>query len=110
MIATETVILITKIQTGVDDFNAPVYQEEKIKVDDVVVGSPTFEEQVSDLNLTGKHLTFILGIPKGDKNKWEDSEVLIRGHRFQTYGPVLEQTEANVPLRWNKQVKVELYE
>lgn len=110
MISTETVILFSKEQTGVDDFNSPVYKEKKIKVDGVVVGSPTFEEQVSALNLAGKHLAFVLGIPKGDKNDWEDSDVLIRGRRFHTYGPVLEQNEANVPLRWNKQVRVELYE
>jgi len=110
MIATETVKLITHKQTGTDEFNAPIYEDVEIPVSGVVVGSPTFDQQVSELNLTGKHLAFVLGIPKGDINNWEDSAVIIRGKKFKTYGPTLEQTPANVPLRWNKQVKVELYE
>lgn len=110
MIATETVTLLTKKENGVDDFNAPIYEDVAIEVPNVIVGSPTFEDQVSDLNLSGKHLAFILGIPKGDTHDWEDSEIIIRGQKFKSYGAVLEQTEANVPLRWNKQVRVERYE
>lgn len=110
MIATETVVLLTKSKTGVDEFGAPIYATAKTPVSKVIVGSPTFEEQVSDLNLTGKHLAFVLGIPKGDHNDWEDATILIRGKKFRSYGPVLEQTEANVPLSWNKQVRVERYE
>lgn len=109
MIATETVILINHKQAGVDEFNAPTYENVQKAISDVIVGSPTFDQQVTEFNLSGKRLAFILGIPKGDKNDWEDSTVLIRGKKFKTYGPPLEQTEANVPLRWNKQVKVERF-
>lgn len=110
MIKGETVILIDKIQTGVDPFGVPTYDEVEIKVDNVILGSPTFESASADLQLYGKKLAYTLGIPKTDINVWEDKTVLIRGKRFRTYGFTLEQTSANVPGKWNKQVKVERYE
>lgn len=110
MIKGETVILIDKVENGVDPFGTATYTESEISVDDVIIGSPTFDAAVSDLQLYGKKITYILGIPKGDPHDWKDKEVIIRGERFRTYGFPLTQTEANVPGRWNTQVKVERYE
>lgn len=110
MIATETVVLVEKQQTGVDEFNAPVFSLVETPIKNVVVGSPTFDQAISELNLTGKRLAFILGIPKGDNHNWIDTTVIIRDQKFKTYGAPLLQTEANVPGPWNLQVKVEKYE
>ena len=41
-------------QTGTDDFGAPIYTEEPVTVDNVLVGSPTSTEVQDILNLTGK--------------------------------------------------------
>lgn len=106
----ETVILIKKTQTGNDPFGAAIYSEEEILVRNVIVGSPNTTDVATDLNLLGKKLTFVLGIPKGDTNNWKDTDVIIRGEKYRTYGFPLTQTEANVPGRWNTQVKVEKYE
>lgn len=110
MIKGETVILKEKTQSGFDPFGKPIYIETDVEVNNVVVGSPTFEAAVSELNLTGKRLAFILGIPKGDTHNWKDVIVSIRGELFRSYGFPMTQTEANVPGKWNTQVKVEKYE
>lgn len=110
MIKGETVKLLDKVETGVDPFGSPIYRDEEIEVKNVVIGNPSTTDQAAELNLTGKQIAFVLGIPKGDKNNWKDRIVLIRGERFKTYGFPLTQTEANVPGRWNTQVKVERYE
>lgn len=110
MIKTETVILKEKELNGYDPFGKPIYTTNDISVPDVVVGSPTFDGQVAELNLTGKKLAFTLGIPKGDTHDWKDAEVVIRGEVFKTYGYPMTQTAGNVPGKWNTQVKVERYE
>lgn len=106
----ETVILIDKVKTGTDAFGADVYSETEITVNDVIIGTPSTDDVVSDLNIYGKQLLFVLGIPKGDTHNWKDKMVMIRGDKYRTYGFPLVQTEANVPGRWNAQVKVERYE
>lgn len=110
MIRGETVILINREEIGRDPFGNPIYDEKESVVSDVIIGQPTFEEALSDMQLNGKRLAFVLGIPKNDTHEWKDSIVLIRSERFRTYGFPLEQTVANVPGKWNMQVKVERYE
>lgn len=110
MIKGETIILKEKTQSGVDPFGKPIYEFNDVSVENVVVGSPTFEAVTTDLNLEGKRLAFVLGIPKGDTHDWKDAEIVIRGELFKSYGFPLTQTAENVPTRWNTQVKVEKYE
>lgn len=106
----EDVILLDRVKVGQDPFGADIYDEVEICVPDVIVGTPSTEAITTEINLYGKSIMFVLGIPKGDKNDWKDKVVLIRGERYRTYGFPLTQTEANVPGRWNTQVKVERYE
>ena len=110
MIKGETVILLERNKVETDPFGADVYEEVETVVKNVVVGSPSTESAVEELNLSGKRIAFVLGIPKGDKHDWKDKNVLIRGEKYRTFGFPLTQTEANVPGRWNTQVKVEMYE
>lgn len=110
MIMGEKVILIENGEAIEDAFGRVTYEEVETEVDNVVVGSPSFDSAVAELNLTGKRIAFILGIPKGDTHDWKDKVVVIRGERFRTYGFPLTQTDANVPGAWNTQVKVERYE
>lgn len=111
MIKGEKVILIEYADSGeVDDFNRPISNQIPIEIDNVLIGQPTFESVSNDLNILGKKLAFVLGIPKGDTHNWKDAEVIIRGQRFRTYGFPMTQTSDNVPGAWNTQVKVEVYE
>lgn len=109
MIKGITVTLIEKTENGVDDFGVPIYTETEVEVDDVLIGEPTTEDIVNELTLYDKKLAYVLAIPKGDAHVWTDTDVVFFGQRFRTYGNVTEGIEANIPLRWNKKVKVEKY-
>ena len=105
----ETVGLVVKTQTGTDPFGHPIYSEEIVLVNDVLVVQPTSDEIVSTLDLTGKKIAYMLGIPKGDTHVWTDTDVIIWGERFRTIGYPVTGTQANIPLRWGQNVKVERY-
>lgn len=104
-----TVGLVVKTQTGTDPFGHPIYSEETVQIDDVLVGQPTSEDVISTLELTGKRIAYVLGIPKGDTHVWEDTEVIIWGDRYKTIGFPVTGEQKNIPLRWGKNVKVERY-
>lgn len=104
-----TVTLYERQETGRDPFNAPVYQETPVEVADVLV-YPTAQENVtSDLQLYGKRAVYDLCIPKGDTHEWEGAAVAFFGQKFRAFGPVIQYIESNVPLNWNKKVRVERY-
>lgn len=105
-----TIILYDKVQTGVDAFNRPVYEDVATTVDNVLIGEPTTEDIINELNLTGKHLAYTLAIPKGDAHEWNDRKVEFFGEAFHTYGEPTQGIEHLIPLSWNKKVKVERYE
>ena len=104
-----TVGLVVKTQTGTDPFGHPIYSEEIVQINDVLVGQPSSDEVLSTLNLTGKRIAYTLGIPKGDTHVWTDTEVIIWGERFRTIGFPKTGTQANIPLRWGQNVQVERY-
>lgn len=110
MIQGMTVTLWNKTQTGVDGFGNPVYTWESKTVDNVLVGQPTAEERINELNLTGRMIAYTLGIPKGNEDDWENQIVEFFGHRFRTFGIPEQGIEANIPLSWHKKVKCERYE
>lgn len=104
-----TVGLVVKTQTGTDPFGHPIYSEEIVQIDDILVGQPTSEDVISTLELTGKRIAYVLGIPKGDTHVWEDTEVIIWGDRYKTIGFPVTGEQKNIPLRWGQNVKVERY-
>lgn len=104
-----TVQLVEKVQTGTDAFGAPVYSETLEDVHDVLVGQPSTEDVNTSVSLYGKMIHYVLGIPKGDQHDWSDAEVVIWGHRFRTVGFPQRGISANIPLRWDQNVKVERY-
>ena len=105
-----SIILYTKNKVGEDEFGAPVYEELPEVVNDVLVGEPEGSDVTDTLNLTGKRLAYTLAIPKGDTHEWRDRKVEFFGRKFRTFGEPVEGIEGMIPLRWNKKVKVELYE
>ena len=105
-----TVTLHNRIQNGTDAFNRPIYEESTTTVNNVLIGEPTTEEVVNELNLSGKRLAYTLAIPKGDEHEWKDAVVEFFGERFRTFGAPTQGIEAMIPLRWNAKVKVERYE
>ena len=104
------VILINKVQTGLDPFNKPIYEDKPIEVENVLVSPTLTDDIVSQLDLTGKKAVYMLGIPKGDTHQWEDVEVQFFNQRWKTFGILLEGIEDMMPLDWNKKMMVERYE
>lgn len=104
-----TVQVVVKTQTGTDPFGAPIYEESLEDVKDVLVGQPTTDDVTSTLELTGKKIAYVLGIPKGDAHIWTDTDVIIWGERFRTIGFPQTGIQENIPLRWGQNVKVERY-
>ena len=104
-----TVTLYNRTSDSTDEFNRPIYTETAITVDNVLVGQPTTDEITDTLNLTGKHLAYVLAIPKGDTNTWTDRTVEFFGERFRTIGEPTMGIEHLIPLSWNKKVRVERY-
>ncbi len=112
MLTGETVKLWQKKQIDTDAFNNPVYDyfDSFVTVDNVLIGEPSPEERLNELNLTGRMIAYTLGVPKGDANAWGDQIVEFFGMQFHTYGIPVVGIEANIPLAWHKKVKCERYE
>lgn len=104
-----TIQLVELTQTGVDEFNAPIYSEELVDVDDCLVGQPSAEDVSNMLALYGKKIAYTIGIPKGDTHNWVDAEIVMFGARFRTIGYPETGIQANIPLRWGQNIKVERY-
>ena len=110
MIHGMTITLWNKTTTGTDGLGNPVYTWTSKTVDNVLVGQPTAEERTNELNMTGRMISYVLGIPKGNTDNWENQIVEFFGHRFITFGIPEQGIEANIPLSWHKKVKCERYE
>lgn len=112
MIRGITVQLVNKIQTGTDWGNRPIYDEQCEDVENVLVGEPATEDITDTLNLYGKHVAYVLAIPKGDTHIWTDTEVILpepfQG-KYRTIGFPTAGIDENIPGPWNKKVKVERY-
>ncbi|WP_443713875.1 hypothetical protein [Ruminococcus sp.] len=102
--------LSVRTQKGIDDFNRPTYEVSQEVVENVLVGEPSAEDVVNELNLSGKRIAYVLAIPKSDTHTWENTEVEFWGMTFKTVGIPTQGIDDNIPLQWNKKVKVERYE
>lgn len=105
-----TIILIEKTQIGENSFGEPIYTETETEVNDVLVGEPSTDEIQNVQVLFGKRVDYALAIPKGDDHVWEDTEVILPAPfagRYRTIGYPTAGIEANIPLRWNKKVRIE---
>lgn len=103
------VVLYETTQIGVDALNAPIFDEVPVTVENVLVSPAESEDVLSAIQMYGKHAVYELCIPKGDAHDWEDKTVEFFGHKWRTFGFPQEWIEENVPLSWNKKVKVERY-
>ena len=106
---TITVQLAVKTQSNVDPFGSPIETEELIDVHGCLVGQPTADDITQTMEMYGKKIAYVIGVPKGDTNKWEDTDVVIWGERFHTIGFAETGIQENIPLSWGKNVKVERY-
>lgn len=104
-----TVQIVLETVTGEDPFGNPIVTETTEDVEDVLVGSPSADDAASTISLYGKTCAFVLGIPRTDTHDWTDRVVIIFGERYRTIGWPERGIDANIPLRWNRNVRVERY-
>ena len=104
-----TVTLIDRVQNGVDGFNRPVFTENEVNVDNVLIEPVSSNDIVGNTDLSSKNIQYRLCIPKSDTHEWEDRDVLFWNHRFHTVGFAQEYIDDMVPLEWNRKVMVERY-
>ena len=106
----ESVILYNKTQVGTDAFNRPIYEDVAETVENVLIGAPSSEDVLNEMNLSGKRIAYTLAIPKGDAHEWSGATVEFWGKKFRTIGDATRGIEHLIPLAWNKKVNVEAYE
>ena len=102
-----TIQIEERTQTGRDDFNRPVFTSDWEDVENVLVGSPDPQEITDTLNLTGKKIEYVLGIPKGDTHEWTDKKVRFWGQEFRTIGFPETGIQDLIPMDWGTNVRVE---
>ena len=102
-----SVKLHVKTLSGYDTLNDPVYADTSVTVDNVLIGQPSTEDITDSIQLYGKKIEYMLGIPKGETHIWTDTEVEFFGKKFRTFGDTIEGIEANIPTPWHKKVRVE---
>lgn len=111
-----SVILFEEIQIGEDDFGAPIYEENPVEVENVLVAEPTSDDITASTQLYGKVIRYILGIPKGDTHDWTNKKVSWTDaygvtHTVKTFGFPITGIEENIPsqLPWHMKVRCEEY-
>lgn len=109
MIRGITVTLYERTQTGTDAFHAPIWTETPVDVENVLVTPSGEQDVISDLQLYGKRSEYELSIPKGDTHVWEGARVDFFGESWRCFQFSRSWIEANVPLKWNRKIKVERY-
>ena len=106
-----TVTLYDRTQTGVDALNHPVYTENAVNVDNVLVAPAVSAEVLEPYNLDGRRGEYIMAIPKGDTHEWTaGKKVGFFGAEWRIIELPEEGIEWLIPLDWNKKVRVERYE
>lgn len=106
---TMTVQLAVKTEGAPDPFGMPTETEELIDVPGCLVGQPSTDDIAQTMEMYGKKIAYVVGVPKGDVNSWVDTDVIIWGERFRTIGYPETGIQGNIPLKWGQNVKVERY-
>lgn len=105
-----TVTLYERKKVGEDILHSPIYEDTETEVPNVLVSPVTAEDLADTLTLTGRHAVYELAIPKGDAHTWENCRIRFFGEDWKAVTPAVGGIEENIPLSWNRKIKVERYE
>lgn len=97
----------------INDFGETLKSCYYVPVDNVLVGQPDSTDIVSSTELTGIKTEYVLGIPKGDRHEWKNTTVILPepfAGTYQTIGDPVAGIEENIPLSWNKKVRIQRIE
>ena len=109
MIKGISVRLFERNKIGEDEFHHPIYEENPVDVENVLVAPSSTTEIVDSLNIFGKKAVYTIAIPKGDKHCWKDNRVEFFGESWIVIGFPQKGIEENVPLSWNEKWMVAKY-
>lgn len=104
------VVLVNMVETGLDPFGNPMYEETETTVHNVLVAPLTADDLVTGLDLDGTKEVYRLGLQKGDNHIWEHQIVRFWGKSYKVFSPVYRGIEANVPTPWHHIYYCERYE
>lgn len=114
LIKGRTITLFEKNKNGTNAFGEPVFSEEEVQVQNVLIEPTSAEDVVTEEQLYGRHSSFTLHIPKGDSHNWINCEVVLGAEfgqkRYRQFGDIKTYQEELLPLAWGKKVMVEDYE
>ena len=115
MIGTTVTLYSLTPTSSVDEFGVPICTETAETVRNVLVGEPSTDDIVTSTERFGKHIAYMLGIPKGDTHNWVDKKVAWTDaygvtHTVRTFGFPITGVEANIPGPWHMKVRCEAYE
>ncbi len=105
-----TIQIKTKVQTGTDELNRPIYEETWEEISGCVVGSPTSEDIESEMNLSGKRIAYEVFLPNDDSHTWSGASVMIKDKEYRVIGDVRESFVSFSHIPCNKLISVESYE
>lgn len=107
-----SIILYETTVTGKDSFNRDIEKETAVTIENVVIGQPSSEDVISEINVSGKRIAYTLAIPADDDHEWVNKTVEFYGRKWRTIGVPTQYMVGFMGKRfpWNKQVKVEAYE
>lgn len=109
MIKGTDIQIVIKTTTENDELGNPIYTETLETVSNVLVGQPSTDDVAETIQLYGKQIAYVLGIPKGDTHNWVDTDVIVFGERFHTIGYPMTGIQDNIPLNWGQNVRIERY-
>lgn len=109
MIKGTDIQIVIKTTTENDELGNPIYTETLETVSNVLVGQPSTDDVAETIQLYGKQIAYVLGIPKGDEHNWVDTDVIVFGERFHTIGYPMTGIQDNIPLNWGQNVRIERY-
>lgn len=103
----ETVTVIERTQSGVDDFREPIFTEQRIDVANVLVAPKTTQDLTGSLRAAGDSLRIELHFPKTFTGSLAGVLVEVRGIRYRVDGDPIPYTAENTPLAWWLPVEAE---
>lgn len=103
------VTLYQRTRSGADSFGAPIWTEDPVTVENVLVSPVSAEAQVnsSPTDLCGRREVYQIAVPKGDGHDWVNCRVSFFGKMWRVTGGEKRGIESNLPLAWNAIYTVE---
>ena len=103
----ETVTVLRRIQTGLDEGNNPVYETKPEPVGNVLVGAPNGENPGDSNRPDGIRIDANLYFPRDYKGDALRGQIIVvRGHEYKVVGDPFPVDGGMTPTEWNMTVPV----